>query len=105
MNDNCIVFSPCTWTQSVTSIPSSETVRIIQNHEDYKFGSFLSTHFPITESKTHKMAHIIFLVVDILSDVTFELYGLCLLGEDDKKTPVSINFIFSLMTTMTGYTA
>jgi len=89
----------------ITSIPSSETVCTIQNHEDYKFGSFLSTHFTITESKTHKMAHLIFLVVDILSDVIFELCGLCLHGEDDKKMPVCINFIFLLMMTMTGYTA
>jgi uncharacterized protein with PQ loop repeat len=64
---------------------------------------FLPTHIPITESKTHKMAHIIFLVVDVLSSIIFELRGLCLL--DVKKTPACINFVFWLMMTMIGYTA
>jgi len=66
--------------------------------------TFLSTHIPISESQTHKMAHIIFLVVDILSGVIFELCGLCLLGEGDEEMPVCINFVFLLMMTMTGYT-
>jgi len=66
---------------------------------------FLSTHIPITESQTHKVTHIIFLVVDILSGVIFEFYGLCLFGEDDKKMPVCINFVFLLTMTITGYTA
>jgi hypothetical protein len=52
------------------------------------------------------MAHTTFLVVAIPSGVIFELCGLCLLGEDDKKTPVCKNFVFLLMImTMAGYTA
>jgi hypothetical protein len=51
------------------------------------------------------MEHIIFLVVALLLGVILEHCGLCLLSEDDKKTPLCINFVFLLTMTVTGYTA
>jgi hypothetical protein len=69
MNDNCTIFSPCTWTQLLSQAfhlqrhyASSRTMKTTSVAICFVF---LSTHFPITESKTHKMAHTTFLVVDI----------------------------------------